>query len=359
MTTLRRSARRRRGDDGVARGIGDQRVAAFERALGVVAVDSPRERVDATAVGGERRGRAGVDRPCRGDQLAASGGVGGGERAALARDDERMGAGELNALSDPAVGRGADLAQQLVQAGALVAQRARRRSRAGREAMGAAGNGRGRGARGQARGGAHMRAGGVDVELHERLGGVGRGRAGDGGDVVDQRAVDLVADGADDRKAQVRDRAAEVLVAEGPEVGERAAAATDDRDLDLRLLGEAAQSAGDRGRGAAILHRCVGPDDRPAPAAALEPGEQVGAGGALAGGDDADRLRQRRAGESGLGFEQALGLKLSPRGVELGKQVALAGEPDVGGAKGEARRGGLRAGVVVGPAARSRPRRRP
>ena len=46
---------------------------------------------------------------------------------------------------------------------------------------------------------------------------------------------------------------------------------------------------------AAVLDRGVGPDDRPAPAAALEPGEQVGAGGRGAGGDDADRLRDRGA----------------------------------------------------------------
>ena len=197
---------------------------------------------------------------------------------------------------------------------------------------------------------AQLAAGGGEVERDEGVGGVGRGRAGDGGDVVDQRPVDLVADGADHRQAQVGDGAAEVLVAERPQVGERAAAAADDGDVDGRDLGEAAKRAGDRAGGAAVLDRCVGPDDRPAPAAALEPGEQVGAGGRGARGDDADRLRDRGPRQGGLGLEQALGLELSPRAVELGEQVALAGEPDVGGAERERGRGGLRAGVVVGAA---------
>ena len=87
--------------------------------------------------------------------------------------------GELDALADAAVGRGADLAQQLVQAGALVAQRAvsapasRRRRGQGRgwaTAAVAAREVRLAAVRTWARAG-------VDVESHERVCGVGRGRA--------------------------------------------------------------------------------------------------------------------------------------------------------------------------------------
>ena len=51
------------------------------------------------------------------------------------------------------------------------------------------------------------RGGAVDAD--RRLGGVRRRRAADGGDVVDQRAVDVVADRADHRHGQQRDRAAQ------------------------------------------------------------------------------------------------------------------------------------------------------
>ena len=62
--------------------------------------------------------------------------------------------------------------------------------------------------------------GGNAIQRYRGLGGVGRSRAGDGGDVVDQGRVALVADGADHRDPQHRHGAAEGLVAEGPEVGE-------------------------------------------------------------------------------------------------------------------------------------------
>ena len=68
-----------------------------------------------------------------------------------------------------------------------------------------------------------------------------------------------------------------------------------------------------------------------------------------AGADDADRPRQQRPREFLLGLQQAVGVEPPPRAVELGEQVALAGEPEVGGAQVEARRGGRGARVVVGP----------
>ena len=55
-------------------------------------------------------------------------------------------------------------------------------------------------------------------------------------------------------------------------------------------------------------------------------------------------------GELLLQLEQALGPQLLAQRLELGEQVALAGEPHVGGAEGEARRGLAAARVVVGAA---------
>ena len=191
----------------------------------------------------------------------------------------------------------------------------------------------------------------VDVDRHQRLGGVGGGRAGDGGDVIDQGRVGLVPDRAHHRQAEQGDGAAQVLVAEGPEVGERAAAAADDGDVHLRLLRQPPQRRGDGGRGAAVLHRRVGPDDRPAPAPALEPGQQVLAGGAAARGDDADRLRQRRAAQLLLRAEEAVGLELLAQRGEPGVQVALAGEAHMSDAEAERRGGGGAARVVIEPAA--------
>ena len=92
------------------------------------------------------------------------------------------------------------------------------------------------------------------VQRHGGLGGVGRRGAAHRGDVVEQRAVGVVADRGDDRHAQQRDRAAQRLVAEAQEVGQRAAAAGDDHDLDLGEGGQLLQGAGDARRRVAVLH---------------------------------------------------------------------------------------------------------
>src|SRR5207253_1668336 len=105
-------------------------------------------------------------------------------------------------------------------------------------------------------------------------------RARNGGHVVDQRAVDLVADGGDHRHRREGDSPAQRLVTERPEVGDAAAAACDDDDLDLSHRGKVANCGSDgRGR-AAILNGRVAPYDRAAPGAALEPGEEIAPGGA-------------------------------------------------------------------------------
>ena len=81
-----------------------------------------------------------------------------------------------------------------------------------------------------------------------------------------------------------------------------------------------------------------------------QPGEQVAPGGAGFGRDDADRLRQQRPRQLLLQLEQALGAQLLAQRLQPRQQVALAGQPHVGGAEAEAGRGLAAAGVVVGPA---------
>ena len=180
---------------------------------------------------------------------------------------------------------------------------------------------------------------------------MGRCRAADGRDVVDQGAVHLVTDSAYDRKAQERDRAAQVLVAERPQVGERAAAPAHHRDLDLLELRQPAKRRCDPRRRAAVLHRRVRPHDRPAPAAALEASQEVLARRAPARGDDADRLRKHGAGELLLRLEEAVALELLAKRREPRQQVAVAGQAHVGRAEVERGRGVGRARVVVEPAA--------
>ena len=83
-------------------------------------------------------------------------------------------------------------------------------------------------------GGCLLAAGARAVHAHGGLGGVGRRRAADRGDVVEQGAVGVVADGGDHRNPQQGHGAAERLIAEAQQVGQRAAAAGHDHDLHLR-----------------------------------------------------------------------------------------------------------------------------
>ena len=180
-------------------------------------------------------------------------------------------------------------------------------------------------------------AGGAAVDRDRGLGGVGRGRAAHGGDVVDQRPVGVVADRRDHRHAQQRDGPAQRLVAEREQVGQRAAAAGDDHDLDLLDRGQLAQRGGDPRRGVAVLDGRERPHQPPGPAAAAQPGEDVVAGLAPLAGDDADRPRQQRAGQPLLGLEQPVGVQPPAQALELHQQVALAGEPQLGDREAERR----------------------
>ena len=193
-------------------------------------------------------------------------------------------------------------------------------------------------------------AGGGAVDRHGRLGGVGRRRAGDRGDVVDQRVVGVVADGGDDGHAQHRHGAAQRLVAEREQVGERAAAARDDDHLDGLAGREVLQRARDRRRGVPVLDRRERPHDPAAPAAAAQPGQHVVARLAALAGDDADRARQGRTRQPLLRLRQALVVQRAAQPLDLGQQVALAGQPQAADGEGELRRGGARARVVVAAA---------
>ena len=192
------------------------------------------------------------------------------------------------------------------------------------------------------------RAGAVDAD--GRLGGVRRGRAADGGDVVEQRAVGVVADGGDHRHAEQRDGATQRLVAEAQQVGERAAAARDDRHLDAADRHELAERAHDRGRRVAVLHGREGPHQTSRPAAARERREHVVARLAALAGDDADRARQHRRRQALLGLEQPLAVELLAQALDPREQVAVAGEAQVEHGEGEAGRGRGAAGVVVAAA---------
>ena len=190
------------------------------------------------------------------------------------------------------------------------------------------------------------------VHRHGGLGGVRRRRAAQRGDVVDERAVGVVADRRDDRHAEQRHRPAQRLVAEAEEVGQRAAAARDDDDVDLAGRGEVLDGARDRAArrgdpGRARTPRRSAPPSR----GGCRPGEHVVARLAALAGDDADRARQRRPGEQLLRLEEALGVERLAQPVELGEQVALAGDPQARDGERERRRRGPAADVVVQPAA--------
>ena len=195
-------------------------------------------------------------------------------------------------------------------------------------------------------------AGDGAVDGHGGLGSVGGRGAGDGGDVVEQRAVGVVADRRDHRHAQERHGAAQRLVTEREQIGERAAAARDHDHLDLRAGGQILQRARDRRGGVAVLHGRERPHHAPAPRAAAQAGDHVVACLAVLAADDADRARQGRAGEPALRLEQALGVQRAPQALELGQQVALAGDVQGGDVERERRRRGARARVVVAPAGR-------
>ena len=111
--------------------------------------------------------------------------------------------------------------------------------------------------------------------------------------------------------------------------------------------GEVLQRAADGRRGMAVLDRREGPDHAPRPAAAAQAGEHVVARLAALAGHDADAARQRRPRQALLRLEEPLGGQRPAQDLDLGEQVALAGEAQAADGERERRRRRARARVVV------------
>ena len=85
-------------------------------------------------------------------------------------------------------------------------------------------------------------------------------------------------------------------------------------------------------RGAA-WRSCTGrerPHEPPRPPPAVQSRQDVVAGLAALAGNDPDRAGQERALEALLIFEQPVGVEPAAQALELDKQVALAGDPQLG-----------------------------
>src|SRR6185437_8935423 len=108
---------------------------------------------------------------------------------------------------------------------------------------------------------------------------------------------------------------------------------------------------GDRPGRAAVLDRGIAPNDRASPAAPLEAGEEVTTRGARLSGDHADATRQRGTRQQLLSLEQALLGEPAAQALEPGQQVALARQPELLHAEGEAGGGRRAAHVEVAAAA--------
>jgi hypothetical protein len=147
--------------------------------------------------------------------------------------------------------------------------------------------------------------------------------------------------------AEQRDGAAEGLIAEAEQIGERASAARDHHHLHATHGNEVGQCAHDRRSGVAVLHWSEAPHQPPRPAASGERREDVVARLAALAGDHADRAGKHGPLEELLGLEQSLGVQLLAQPVDARQQIALAGDAHVGDGEGEAGRGGGAAGVVV------------
>ena len=292
-----------RGDD-AARAVVDDRVAARDRPLGVVGGQrggqaSPARRAARGPAGRRRRPPCAAERRARGAPCAR------GRRPTRrrARRAARSAAGAARRGGARRLGGRARERREVARAAddraARVGLQAPRRS-----------------APAPARASQRMRG-------HRGLGGVRRRRAADRGDVVDQRAVGVVADRRDHRHAQQRDRAAQRLVAEREQVGQRAAAARDDDDLDLLDRREVLQRVGDR----AARRGGPAPARTPTPAGPAQPRRRSPASTSSRALPPSPvttpmHARQRRARQALLRLEQALGAErggAAPRAGRAGR----------------------------------------
>ena len=157
---------------------------------------------------------------------------------------------------------------------------------------------------------------------HDHLGGLRRrGRARVGGE-VDERDVDLVTDGADDRDAARRDVAHERLVVERQEIVLRAAATADDDDVHVRHALQHPEGAPYALGGAGALHLRRREEDARAAATKRDLADVVDHR-ALRARDDANDARIVRERPLLLGREEALGLQLLLQQLERLEERAL------------------------------------
>ena len=344
------SARGAGARHGRARRVLDERVAALQRPLRVVGGEREPEPVERLRPPGERGVGAPAERRAVGPRAlaAAAGAVGGRRCAALQHDGV---AAERALLGDEAApGARAQLAQVLVEPRPVPGDVVGGGAREPRQRAGAVDDRAAALALEPPGEAVQRRPRRAAVDGDGGLGGVGRRRARDGRDVVDQRPVRVVADRGDHRHPQEGDGAAQRLVAEREQVGERAAAARDDDHVHLGARGEVLQRAGDGRRRAPVLDGREGPDDPPRPAAPPQAGDDVVACLPALAGHDADAARQRRHRQPLLRREQPLGVQRAAQPVELREQVALTGDAHRGDGEGERRRRGARARVVVAAA---------
>jgi hypothetical protein len=137
-----------------------------------------------------------------------------------------------------------------------------------------------------------------------------------------------VPDGRDDGRGAGGDRPHDALVAPRQEIFERAAAARDHDDVDLRLGGERGEARGDRPGRRGALHRRLG-DEHPGRGKARgDGGEEVAAGGGVGAGQEPDAPREDRERPLALGREEPLGGELGLQPLDAGEEGAEADRLD-------------------------------
>ena len=152
---------------------------------------------------------------------------------------------------------------------------------------------------------------------------------------VAQRRVLLVADGRDDWDTRGGDGPHDRLVAEREQVLEAAAAAGENDDVDLRVLGQGRERGHDRFRRASSLHARLADDDLHGREARCDRGDEVATGSSVGPGEDPDGAWDAREPALPLRREQALGCELPLEQLERDQVSADADALDRGGAEPE------------------------
>lgn len=147
----------------------------------------------------------------------------------------------------------------------------------------------------------------------DEFGGGGGGCGADIGDEIADCDIHLVPDGADDRDAAGGDGAGDVFLIEGPEIFERAAAASDDEDVErseaLGLEIALADCGRDFRAGARALNGDGRDDDFERGEAARECLQDVADGGAAWAGDEANAGGDAGEWAFARGVEESFGLE--------------------------------------------------